>query len=491
MSRLLVAVLFAITFAALGVERASAQTDFSDSIRLGVGDVTRAEGVIARGDSVISFPFEYRRTGILQNDVRGNGRNALGTLYAAAGTPGYLLGSYRMGQRDVGTPVWCFFRPEQINIENIICFFGGYQGVSTVLDFAGRPLLLSRFEMNMNRNRTSDAPIVEEGPVTLPFPLRATYRFVAWRGDTVVLDISNGEHDIGRYYVEPNARGETVLRTVAGAVRFTRDDQRQTIVAQVADDREQVNALATILGATGALTVETVLSVLDAPEAHDFQPVARDQEVFTQRVRPMSAMRQETSPNNNDVYGEPGALLVSAMRGLHPIMCWRAYPHRYLEWSMRTQANCLEDGDRDGAYETLWPYVTYRDSESFFISSINGPSERVRTPVRLTDAPDATLPESTITLRYVGPVRERRAASGALEAAAVGFSWRLGRALDPQVIEVELGANGEGALMFAGRELGRVRAVNVVSGAAEFQLISGLPVGGPAFVSGRTSPATE
>src|SRR5262245_16565081 len=75
-------------------EQSREELSFERVIRLGVGDVIKAESPVARGDVVLSFPYEYRRTGVLQNDVHGTGMFALHTLYAAAGTPGFMIGEF-------------------------------------------------------------------------------------------------------------------------------------------------------------------------------------------------------------------------------------------------------------------------------------------------------------------------------------------------------------------------------------------------------------
>jgi hypothetical protein len=491
--------LFAACLAWFGTA-ATAQTPprshtFENVIRLGTGQTFRASGEVSRGDVVIAFPFEYRRTGVLRNDVRGTGRFALRILYAAAGTPGFLVGEFSTLGSTSGTPMWCFERPADQrrradeSSERFVCLFGSI-AASVPMYFWSPPLIITSFSMNASGNNTAEPVVVDEGPVELPLDLRLEYRMGRWRREWLVLDLYASGERVGPFSVPREPDGSATLYTVAGAIRFTETQGKAvaTPVDEIAPTVMDQPEIAALLSDRGAFTVESALrAVAPPPTTGSVTTVARNSEVFTQRVQSDALIRIEQPPNGDDRYGPPGALLFPGMRGNSRVIC-----RPVLGRGQRSY--CLQDTNNDGAYDVMWPNAVFAGVDGVLLTNTGSPGQRLRVPVAATVAPDAARPELTLSLRYIGPVRERRDDAGALRATAVGFVWSsagwVGNFGPTYQFEVELNETGEGVIAgHDGTALGRIRNVSVATGSAEILIDAGFPSDSFTYLSGRTYDA--
>lgn len=467
---------------------------FERVIRLGVGDVAKAEGSVQRGDVVLSFPYEYRRTGVLQNDVRGAGAFALRTLYAAAGTPGFMVGEFTSYAGARGSPVWCFQRPdtdEPESAERIVCFLGAWP-----LRFGRPPLVLNSFSINPSHHPTATVPEVEEGPVELPFELRLEFRMRSWERRFLVLDLYGSGERINLFRVPRAADGSATLPSVAGSIRFVQENGVTTATPLEASSPEQSEALGEIADmltsmSVGASVVESPLIAVAPPETTEYLTFSRNEEVMRQQMRAQAPIQLNAAPNGNaERFGDAGTLLYRAMRGNFEIYC-RPPPPRALGERLRTRLYCLEDTDNDGALDTMWPNVGHADINGAFVASVTGPTQRLRNPITFTEAPNGEQPEIALRLRYRGPSGDRRNDAGEVVASTVTLSWVLaenvgdvGPSFD---FQVRLSESGEGQIVTrSGAAIGRVRNVDVSTGTAEILIDGGLPVDQTTYLSGRS-----
>lgn len=473
---------------------------FEHVIRLGVGDVTKADGPVARGDVVLSFPYEYRRTGTLQNDVRGTGAFSLRTLYAAAGTPGFMVGEFTSYAGARGSPVWCFQRPdseEPDSAERIVCFLGAWP-----LRFGRPPLVLNSFSIDPSHHPTATVPEVDEGPVEFPFDLRLEYRMRSWDRRYLQLDLFGSGERINTFRVPRAADGSATLPSVAGSIRLVEANGVTTATPLETRSQEQNEALGDVAelltGVTvGASVVESPVIAVAPPEmSGEFPTFSRNDEVMRQQVRTPAPVQLSDAPNGNaERFGDVGTLFYRAMRGNFPVYC-RQPPPRAPGERLRTRLYCLEDSNNDGALDVMWENPGHAVINGGFVASIAGPNQRLRDPVTFSEAPDGEQPEFVVRLRYRGPSGDRRNDAGEVVAAAVSFGWiladnvgDLGPAFD---FQVRLDANGEGAIVTRrGETLGRVRNVDINTGTAEIQITGGLPVDQTTYLSGRRGQARE
>jgi|CXWL01.1.fsa_nt_gi hypothetical protein len=489
--RITLVALISVAWAPSALAQTREEFTFERVIRLGVGDVTKAQGPIERGDVVLSFPYEYRRTGVLQNDVRGTGVFALRTLYAAVGTPGFMLGEFSTGGSGRGSQVWCFQRPateEPERAERIVCFLGAWP-----LNFIRPPLLISSFSINPSHHNTSDIPVVEEGTVTLPFDLRLEFRMRAWNRRFLQLDLYADGERINTFSVPRAADGSATLPSVAGSIRFVQAGGATT--ATPLDEPGPSTDLADLMrrsGLAGAGVVESPLIVVAPPETTGaYITAARNDEIMRQQVRAPAPIQIDAAPNGNaERFGDAGTLLYPAMRGNFLIYC-RPPPPRALGELLRTRLYCLEDSDGDHAFDAMWSGVSHADVNGVFVISVSPPAQRLRDSVPFSEVLADVQPEMAVRLRYRGPSGDRRNEGGEVVATGVNFSWvlaenvgDLGPAFD---FQVSLDEDGEGQIVTpTGVSLGRVRNVNVATGAAEIMIEGGLPAGETTYLSGRT-----
>ncbi len=488
--------LFSVAWAPSALAQTREELTFERVIRLGVGEVTKAQGPIERGDVVLSFPYEYRRTGVLQNDVRGTGVFALRTLYAAAGTPGFMLGEFSTGGGGRGSQVWCFQRPaaeEPESAERIVCFLGAWP-----LSFMRPPLLISSFSLNPSHHNTSDIPAIEEGAVTLPFDLRLEFRMRTWNRRFLQLDLYAAGERINTFSVPRAEDGSATLPSVAGSIRFVQADGATIATPFEEPERSIDTSLANLAdlvrrsGLAGSAVVESPLIAVAAPETIlAYVTVARNDEIMRQQVRTPAPIQISAAPNGNaERFGDSGTLLYPAMRGNFLIYC-RPPPPRAPGERLRTRLYCLEDSNGDHAFEAMWSGVSHADVNGVFVISVSPPAQRLRDSVPFSEAPAGAQPEMAVRLRYRGPSGDRRNEGGEVVATGVNFSWvlaenvgDLGPAFD---FQVSLDENGEGQIVTPnGVPLGRVRNVTVATGAAEIMVESGLPAGETTYLSGRT-----
>ncbi len=472
----LVSALVWLAFATLA-QAQEARVPYANVIRLATGEVVRTEGTIEVNQVVLRFPYEYRRTATLTEAMRGSGRFARGTVYADVGAPGFVAAELGYGG-GATNPLWCFLRPDGTRPRDLACAYG-----SLVFQFVN-PLLVDSIQYTDGQN-TATAPQFTEGPVTLPFPLVIEYRFLRWTRDALVLEVRAGEERVGPYRVLLEADGSAILRTVAGAMRFERAG-RQARASVLADDAAPDPLAAMVAAAPpGDFVAESALVATSPIAPADFTAVQRNAILFTQTVGPGPPLRQLSAPRDNGGrFGDAGALLFPAMRGRFPIACWQSSPPEFNNWSASWKADCLEDADGDGAYEVIWPNVTFINGNTFFISGFALTADHLRTPVRVEAASGAAQPSAELGVMYLGPSAERRLPSGELEITAVEFDWVINRT--PAGRRFSAPVEGNSAIVRApnGTVFGELRNFTA-NGAAEFKLNAGFPVGETSYLSGR------
>jgi hypothetical protein len=224
----------ALSLAELG---ARAGVEHSDSIEATGAPTIGAD--VGNGDVVISFPYRYKHTAVLTEDVRGYSMT-VGGVQAPAGSPGYYAGTFMSvgGPGGVGRPadLWCFLPSIAGGARENICLLRSSGALAAIAPTRMNPYLWRQFAPATGTFDYVHTPIFERRAVEIPGDLRVEYRFERW-GHT---DVRLGEYAVGRQVgdltLRVEADGTARLNTVAGSVLISRDPANE--------DRARVSAIA-------------------------------------------------------------------------------------------------------------------------------------------------------------------------------------------------------------------------------------------------------
>ncbi|MDZ4693361.1 hypothetical protein [Terricaulis sp.] len=195
----------------------------SDTIEA-AGEATFASGPIADGDAIISFPFRYRHTAVLTEDVIGFSITVSG-VQAPAGAPGYYAGTFVAigGPVNASGDLWCFLPGVVGGERENLCLLRTSPAVAAIAPTRLNPYLWSQFSPATGSFDYVNAPVFERRAVEIPVDLTAEYRFDGWGRGVVRLEEYAVGEKVRDFTVSTDERGAYTLRTVAGDVTLARD----------------------------------------------------------------------------------------------------------------------------------------------------------------------------------------------------------------------------------------------------------------------------
>lgn len=197
-----------------------------------VGPTERiANGSVARNQAVLTFTYQFVQAGVLLNDVHGSGLLTRHTNYARAGSPGYMVGRYG----PASGPIWCFFESGELDVGEAECFWmvDAASNVDAAIVVSWLPWLRHSVRWNADRPTQSNSPKIQETENVSEVHRNAEYRFIGWQRDAALLAFRDDVRERERISVAPDRNGDVIFRSVAGSLRFSRDDQGQTLVTRV------------------------------------------------------------------------------------------------------------------------------------------------------------------------------------------------------------------------------------------------------------------
>lgn len=176
------------------------------------GAVVLAEGAVERGGLLVRFPYRYRHTAVLTEDVTGFSITVPG-VQAPAGAPGYYAGTFMSGGFGSGpNDLWCFVKGGGTSERETLCLLRNQATVAAIAPTRMNPLLWTRFASATGSFNYVNTPIFERRPVEIPGDLTLEYRFEGWRDGAARLS----EHAGGRKVRDFELRPPMTLDTVAG-----------------------------------------------------------------------------------------------------------------------------------------------------------------------------------------------------------------------------------------------------------------------------------
>lgn len=218
-----------------------ARMPFSEVLRLRPDVVRVKTGAVRRGVAIVSIPVDYRRTGVLQRDVKDRGLLGFGSTFARAGSVGYWAGRFRddglfARPTDPAADLWCLFDKKADGPSTSShCFLDRgsdrKRRIAAVLA-PMNPLLVRHFSLNAS-SPIGDMPLMEEGPVNIAPDLRVDYTFGSWgsRYAEVYVCVGDGPVDVLR--LPRAADGSATLITPLGAYLLNQSDPRDRGAATV------------------------------------------------------------------------------------------------------------------------------------------------------------------------------------------------------------------------------------------------------------------
>lgn len=203
---------------------------YSDVIEA-TGAPSIASGDIASGGVLISFPYRYKHTAVLTEDVIGFSMT-VGGVQAPTGSPGYYAGTFRsVGPNASAGPsdLWCFLPSAAGGERTNICLLRSAGSLAAIAPTRMNPYLWRQFAAATGTFDYVHTPIFERRDIDIPGDLRVEYRFERWASNYVRL----GEYAVGRQVgdltLPINQDGVAILQTVAGTVRISRVPENDSI----------------------------------------------------------------------------------------------------------------------------------------------------------------------------------------------------------------------------------------------------------------------
>jgi hypothetical protein len=201
-----------------------AGVEHSDIIEA-TGAPTIASGAVGNGDAVITFPYRYKHTAVLTEDVVGYSITVSG-VQAPAGSPGYYAGTFGMSGYGVsGGPMdlWCFLPSLAGGEREHICLLRNQPSIAAIAPTRMNPYLWRQFAPASGTFDYVNTPIFERREVDIPGDLRVEYRFERWERNYVRLGEYAAGRQVGDLTIDVDASGAARLNTVAGSVWISRD----------------------------------------------------------------------------------------------------------------------------------------------------------------------------------------------------------------------------------------------------------------------------
>jgi len=186
--------------------------------RLAPGAPPIVAETVAPGETFLTIPYAFRRTGVLTADLEGLSLFNKG-VQAPAGTAGLWVDGFWSEARTwtgslsrIGGEVWCFYPPA--NKGKPLCLMIGEK--RTTLIPQSDPLEMENGVAILGDPQSLTMPQIEEKPVQLPLDQRKTYRFVGWkRGFAQVEGWDNGRK-LYNYRLPQRPDGSARLWTFIG-----------------------------------------------------------------------------------------------------------------------------------------------------------------------------------------------------------------------------------------------------------------------------------
>jgi hypothetical protein len=187
--------------------------------RLATGAAPIIAETVAPGETFLTIPYEFRRTGALKADLMGLSLFNKG-VKAPAGTVGFWVNAFWSESRTwsgslskSGGDVWCFYPPPE-DTKKPLCLILGPEK-ATIVPMAD-PYGIEDGLAVMGDPQFVTLPQIEEKPVSVPGDLRRVYHFVGWkRGFAQIEGWDNGRKRYN-YRLPQRPDGSARLWTFAG-----------------------------------------------------------------------------------------------------------------------------------------------------------------------------------------------------------------------------------------------------------------------------------
>lgn len=182
--------------------------------RLAPGATPVVAETVGPGETIVAFPYVFRRTAVLTQDVTGYSILVRGVL-APAGSVGFHAGSFSAQAID-SRDVWCFLPPQGAAKTKTLCLMPGPKWAAILPKVDPYDIV----SFNGYSPNYANLPVFEEKPVQIPGDLRLEYRFAGWKGeDAVIVRWVNGrKSETTRLRKAPD--GHVRLHTLAGDYRL-------------------------------------------------------------------------------------------------------------------------------------------------------------------------------------------------------------------------------------------------------------------------------
>jgi hypothetical protein len=169
---------------------------------------------VGTGEAIVAFPYVFRRTGVLTQDVTGYSIMVRGVL-APAGSVGFYAGSFSAQAID-SRDVWCFLPPPDAAKTKTLCLMPGPKWAAILPKVDPYDIV----SFNGYSPNYANLPVFEEKPVQIPGDLRLEYRFAGWKGDDalIVRWVNGRKSETSRLRKAPD--GHVRLHTLAGDYRL-------------------------------------------------------------------------------------------------------------------------------------------------------------------------------------------------------------------------------------------------------------------------------
>lgn len=467
---------------------------YRHTLRLRDGETRVVTGRVSSGDPIISIPVTHRRTAVLTEDMRDGALLAGNAIVVPAGAPGYQAGAAGSDYSLRGSDIWCFFPRFAEGNLRVSCFSetianNDSENVVAMTSppanrFAAPFYLTSPYPGTINPPRVEDRPIEFVPDMRLEFSLlrwTARFAFVSIRINGDRVEERRLRKDDNNAVTYPTPIGRLRLRQVSRTNMTAAIASIEPFAAVDAEILEVAREYQTIMADLQRLSAAPPQALLRgvtevAPDAAP-RAVTPNAIVFSQMVQPGPAMQQNQTPRGREnLWGPPGAPLLSVVRGRMQLLCWRQGTIEGGWWS-GVRSHCLQDADGQPGYEVHWAAAPFLPGSSFAMTSLAARST-LREPVTVSPAPDHQWPSEHLVVRYQGLESEARSADGSIRPRAVRFMVQIGRA-EPQIenwqaVVLPLDAQGMATLTLGGREVARISNVQP-DGAAQLQTLAGLP----------------
>jgi hypothetical protein len=186
--------------------------------RLATGAAPIVAETVAPGETFLTIPYEFQRTGVLTADLAGLSLFNKG-VQAPAGTAGLWVAGFWSEARTwtgslskIGGEVWCFYPPA--NKGRPLCLMIGEKW--TTLIPQSDPFEMESGVAILGDPQLLTTPRIEEKPVQLPLDLRKAYRFVGWKRGFAQIEGWDNGRKMYNYRLPQRPDGSARLWTFVG-----------------------------------------------------------------------------------------------------------------------------------------------------------------------------------------------------------------------------------------------------------------------------------